>query len=93
MCRADGGGGGRDTGVCPASHTLSTRLSHTPSTRLTTRPAQDGAYFAAKCTAHPREEGGTVFLIRIGHEDSEEQKEPELVEMRPVLPLADRALA
>ena len=56
----------------------------------------DGAFFAAKCTAHPREEGGTVFLIRIGHEDSEdseEQKEPELVEMRPVLPLADRALA
>jgi hypothetical protein len=33
-----------------------------------------------------------VFLIRIGHE-AEEQKEPELVEMRPVLPLADRALA
>ena len=53
----------------------------------------DGAYFAAKCTAHPREEGGTVFLIRIGHEDESEQKEPELVEMRPVLPLADRALA
>ena len=54
----------------------------------------DGAYFAAKCTAHPREEGGTVFLIRIGHdEDSEQQKEPELVEMRPVLPLVDRALA
>ena len=41
----------------------------------------------------PREEGGTVFLIRIGHEDESEQKEPELVEMRPVLPLADRALA
>ena len=54
----------------------------------------DGAYFAAKCTAHPREEGGTVFLIRIGHDEAdEEQKEPELVEMRPVLPLADRALA
>lgn len=54
----------------------------------------DASYFAAKCTAHPREEGGTVFLIRIGHDDeSEEQKEPELVEMRPVLPLADRALA
>ena len=52
-----------------------------------------GAYFAAKCTAHPREEGGTVFLIRIGHDEAEEQKEPELVEMRPVLPLADRALA
>ena len=55
-------------------------------------PRRDGAYFAAKCTAHPREEGGTVFLIRIGHE-AEEQKEPELVEMRPVLPVADRALA
>ena len=53
----------------------------------------DGAYFSAKCTAHPREEGGTVFLIRIGHEGESEQKEPELVEMRPVLPLADRALA
>ena len=54
----------------------------------------DASYFAAKCTAHPREEGGTVFLIRISHDDeSEEQKEPELVEMRPVLPLADRALA
>ena len=54
----------------------------------------DGAYFAAKCTAHPREEGGTVFLIRIGHDEtSEEQKEPERVEMRPVLPVADRALA
>ena len=53
----------------------------------------DGAYFAAKCTAHPREEGGTVVLIRIGHEDSVPQKEPELVEMRPVLPLEDRALA
>ena len=86
MRGAHGGGGGRDTGVCPASLT--------PSTRLTTRPAQDGAYFAAKCTAHPREEGGTVFLIRIGHDEaSEQQKEPELVEMRPVLPLADRALA
>ena len=85
MRGAHGGGGGRDTGVCPASHT--------PSARLTTRPAQDGAYFAAKCTAHPREEGGTVFLIRIGHEDEAEQKEPELVEMRPVLPVADRALA
>ena len=53
----------------------------------------DGAYFAAKCTAHPREEGGTVFLIRIGHDEAEEQKEPELAEMRPVLPVADRALA
>ena len=53
----------------------------------------DGAYFSAKCTAHPREEGGTVFLIRIGHDETEEQKEPELVEMRPVLPVADRALA
>ncbi len=54
----------------------------------------DAAYFAAKCTAHPREEGGTVFLIRISHDEAaSEQKEPELVEMRPVLPLADRALA
>jgi hypothetical protein len=30
----------------------------------------DGAFFAAQCTAHPRDEGGTVFLIRIGHEDT-----------------------
>ena len=70
---------------------LARARAHTRSTRLV--PAQDGAFFAAKCTAHPREEGGTVFLIRIGHEDESEQKEPELVEMRPVLPLADRALA
>ena len=34
-----------------------------------------------------------MFLIRIGHDEAEEKKEPELVEMRPVLPLADRALA
>ena len=32
----------------------------------------DGAFFAAQCTAHPRDEGGTVFLIRIGHEDKPE---------------------
>ena len=89
MRGADGGGGGRDT----ARASVKSKFT-TPSVDATHRFAhRDGAYFAAKCTAHPREEGGTVFLIRIGHDEAEEQKEPDLVEMRPVLPVADRALA
>ena len=39
----------------------------------------DASYFAAKCTAHPREEGGTVFLIRIGHDDESEEQKSRLV--------------
>ena len=89
--RADGGGGGRDTGDDSGVFDSTPARRWRDSPRYI--PTQDGAYFAAKCTAHPREEGGTVFLIRIGHDEAEEKKEPELVEMRPVLPLADRALA